>query len=639
MDNSLLNPVSTYNKTLKDSEEKNANEYFDKLVEKSAIDVELNRKTCKQYYDLCSLRDNSAKKVRSYKVQKAWLIVLACFSCITAVVFVILAFMGNVMWYIGLIAGLAGIGLMVFSILWIVKKINKALKNQEAILADLTKQCNQKEEEARLQMQPLNSLFDWNMQTEVFSATAPKVQLDKYFDWKKLDLLSRRFNYDEERSASSSIYYVQSGSIDGNPIVIERDFDQKMGKKVYTGTRVVTYTVTVRDSQGHIRTETRSQTLVATVEKPYPTYDYSSYLFYGNDAAPDLSFKRTGSGLINKSEKDFDKIVRKKDNKIIKMSQKAVVYDKDGSTFTAMANMDFEVLFNALDRDQEVQFRMLFTPLAQAGELEIIKKSPYGDDFTFIKSKKLNCIRATHFEKMDIYGNPANYYDFDVDKSRKKFVDYNVSYFKGVFFLLAPILAIPLYEDNKPIEFIYKSKYKSNYTASEQEVMANSFGDNVFTPLGAITPTIIKANFSSKIKDFDEILVDGHAFKGEKRYDVVPVAAMNGGIYDVTVPWIEYIPIQKSTYMEMKRIGTTQKEYKDNVLQGKLGGLLAQLSAGGSSISFQRGMLAFIPKSRITEENADLFDEYQEDQFVTAGISSKLKEMDNLVDKLDKENK
>lgn len=639
MDTSLLSPVSTYNKTLKDSEEKNANEYFNKLVEKSKMDVELNRKTCKQYYDLCYLRDNSAKKVRSYKAKRVWLILLACFSGILAVTFIILSATQVLPWFVGLIIGLVGAGLVVFSILWIVKKINKALKNQEAILADLTNQCNQKLNEAQLQMQPLNSLFDWNMQTEVFSTTAPKVQLDKYFDWKKLDLMSRRFNYDENRTDKSSIYYVQSGSINGNPIVIERDFDQKMGTKVYTGSRTITYTVTVRDSQGHTRTETRSQVLTASVKKPYPTYDYSSYLFYGNDAAPDLSFKRTATGLINKTEKDFDKIVRKKDNKVIKMSQKAVVYDRDGSTFTAMSNMDFEVLFNALDRDQEVQFRLLFTPLAQAGELELIKKGPYGDDFSFIKSKKLNCIRATHFEGMDIYGNPANFYDFDVDKSKKKFVDYNVNYFKGVFFLLAPILAIPLYEDHKPVEFIYKSKYESNYTTSEQEVMANSFGNNVFTPGGAITPTILKANFSAKIRDFDEVRVDGHAFKGEKRYDVVAVTASNGRIYDVTVPWTEYIPIQKSTYMGIKRIGTTQKEYKENVLQGKLGGLLNQLSGGGNSVSFQRGMLAFIPKSRMTEANAEEFDKTQEDQFVTAGIFDKLKEMEQMVEKLDKENK
>ena len=65
---------------------------------------------------------------------------------------------------------------------------------------------------------------------------------------------------------------------------------------------------------------------------------------------------------------------------------------EDGGNFQALANEEFDAQFNALDRNNEVEFRVLFTPLAQSNYKDIFENSPYGDDFLFsinnVKSMK-----------------------------------------------------------------------------------------------------------------------------------------------------------------------------------------------------------------------------------------------------------
>ena len=57
-----------------------------------------------------------------------------------------------------------------------------------------------------------------------------------------------------------------------------------------------------------------------------------------------------------------------------------------------MANRAFEVLFHAVDRDHPIQFRLLFTPLAQEQTVKLLRDREigYGDDFAFRKSRMMN---------------------------------------------------------------------------------------------------------------------------------------------------------------------------------------------------------------------------------------------------------
>ena len=69
--------------------------------------------------------------------------------------------------------------------------------------------------------------------------------------------------------------------------------------------------------------------------------------------------------------------------------------------FNRLPNEEFEALFMALDRDNEVEFRLLFTPLAQKNMISILraKNVGFGDDFIFKKRKELNYIKSMHMGK------------------------------------------------------------------------------------------------------------------------------------------------------------------------------------------------------------------------------------------------
>lgn len=62
------------------------------------------------------------------------------------------------------------------------------------------------------------------------------------------------------------------------------------------------------------------------------------------------------------NERQLEKYVKRETKKLEQKEEKAT---KNGENFTVMANNEFDALFNGDDRDNEVEFRLLFTPLAQ----------------------------------------------------------------------------------------------------------------------------------------------------------------------------------------------------------------------------------------------------------------------------------
>ena len=64
---------------------------------------------------------------------------------------------------------------------------------------------------------------------------------------------------------------------------------------------------------------------------------------------------------------------------------------------------------------------------------------------------------------------------------------------EALYFDLAPLLCIPLYQQYKPVEYIYDDIFHSNYNAFESETIANTMDGNIFKPEDAITEQILKA--------------------------------------------------------------------------------------------------------------------------------------------------
>ena len=115
-----------------------------------------------------------------------------------------------------------------------------------------------------------------------------------------------------------------------------------MGSQVYHGHKTIYWTEYYYDSHGNRHSRSRSQTLHAALEKPKPFYDTVTTLTYCAQAGDNLSFSRNAKHYEKKDSKEIERIVRKGERNLKKLTDEAI---KKNSDFMAMANTTFEVLF------------------------------------------------------------------------------------------------------------------------------------------------------------------------------------------------------------------------------------------------------------------------------------------------------
>lgn len=606
-DDSILEPLDKYNSLFKNLHHENAEKYFDELVKKSGINTEENKTTVKKYQTELSQAKFWEKKENSIRGVKVFLIIIAIALIIAAIVFIYkgATYNGSGLpnWLCFIIGGASVVGTIAIFVS-IKKKINKVINSRKAKKEGHLEAANKYLKVAWDQMACLNATYDWNIPARIIDRTTKLIKLDDVFDCDKYEYLHEKYNLEEITDTHTSVNYVQSGSIVGNPFVLLNTYNQNMVNHTYSGSLVIHWTTTERDSKGHSRTVHHSQTLVATLVKPVPNYYYDTRLVYGCDAAPDLSFGHEPMNIKNKSEKQIEKIVKKGTKEFEKKEEKAT---SSGKNFTMMANNEFDVLFNGDDRDNEVQFRVLFTPLAQTNMLKLLKsKEPYGDDFYFYKRKCLNYIISAHSQNIDYHCDPTRFYNYDIIDAKNKFINYNDTFFRGLYFDLAPLLSIPAYQQIKTHEYIYQTPYRANITSFEQESLANRFDKNILKHKESATDTIIKARFERKCGDSDIVNAEAHSFKAIEHVDFVSKLGGDGRMHAVPVKWYEYIPIVKTTTMEIGNTKQTMSEYNENKNNNSFSQFMSQYSKN-SAIIYERGLVATLLQDNISNDVLDKF--------------------------------
>jgi len=606
----FLEPQKSY-KQLSEINEKEICDFFDDLVEKSGINVEENRATVKKIDETQQEIDDQSKILN----QKRGSISLVTTLCVIGIIGSIIAILvgiyqeGNFLFY--LIPGLI-IAACIFFMIFIRKKLNPIINAAEESLSKLQKQKQELIKEAYAQTKPLCDLFDWNMSNKLFTKTIPIINLDDYFNMGQYQFLHDRYGFDEDRSTDTSTLFVQSGTILGNPFVIKRDLNQSWVEQKYTGSLTIYWTTTSFDSEGHVHTHHHSETLYASVYKPMPNYYTNTTLIYGNEAAPDLSFSRHPTRLSFSSEKEEDKYMRKLDKKLDEMTAEAT---KTGRKFTRMSNTDFEGYFNALDRDNPVQFRLLFTPLAQLNFLKLLKAkdTPFGDDFTFIKVKKLNAISSGHSQTFDYSGDPSHYNSYNFDEIENQFKEYNKTYFKYLYYDFVPLMSIPLYQQTKTREYIYGQDYDTNITSYETEVLANSYDPAIFKHPKTATQVILKREFVEKEDGTDYDRIHAYSYRVERRVEYVSTLGGDGEFHMVPVPWDEYLPVEKTTDFSVQSCNTSRQRFDNCYRNGALDSFLS-LCKNGNGIMYQRGILSLLNKQKFDGKALNnLLDKEKED--------------------------
>ena len=600
----LLEPAKLFKSTIKPMHRENAEEFFEQLVADSNLDVELNKLTNKKIREKGKQIDNHSKALKKKRALKGFSIFLTIVGFAAAIILIIMAIKAgsgedNTLKII--IACVSAVIAIVF--IFVAIKASKAIKKLTQDVDALEKMRNSLITEAYGQMEELNNSFDWHIPAKLFTKTIPLIQLDPYFDETKYQMLHEKYDFNGNPEANISTVFVQSGSILGNPFLIEKNYIQEMRNVTYTGSITISWTTTYKDSEGHVHTQTHTEILTASVEKPAPYYYYDTMLVYGNDAAANLSFSRVPSNANKMNEKQLQKFIDSYDAKLDKMTQKSI---SKGTNFQRLGNNEFEALFNALDRNNNIEFRLLFTPLAQKNMVNLItSKEPYGDDFYFVKRKNLNYIKSIHSQNTDFTGDPeifSNYYDYEA--SKKFFLDYNDAYMQSLYYDLAPIMSIPLYQQHAAQEYIYKGTLTRNITEMETEVMANSFDPLDFKPADAVTDVILKTELVSKQNEADVNRVYAHSFRSIRHVDYFSKLGGDGSMHDIPVEWIEYIPVTKTSTIVVQNPQATRKEYRNNTNNETFKQFLSRFTSNNDMI-YKKGFISFLGLDNVGSYNGN----------------------------------
>ena len=376
-----------------------------------------------------------------------------------------------------------------------------------------------------------------------------------------------------------------SGKYTDNPFFFERYIKETMGTQLYVGSTVIHWTSTYRDSEGRTRTRHHSQTLTASVTKPKPFYSVSTDLHYGNQVAPNLCFTREPTHCENLDEKEFGKLVKDKEKELERLESQAL---KNGENFTAMANTEFDGVFGAFDRSHEQQYRLLFTVLAQTDMIKLLRsKEGFGDDFRFVKRGRHNVISSEHAENWQMYTHVSAFYSYDVDLFKKSFVDFSAKYFKSLYFDFAPLLTIPAYQMD-PATSLDGLVDDKAFTHKDYEAIVNRIGREKFAHPDAATETILKTEYIASFGNTDKVNVRALSYATVPRIDVVTRLGGDGMIHPIDIHWIEYVPIERVSTVDIRKVKGVSAEDFD-----KKSDALSKLN-GASGVGFYHGLLACI---------------------------------------------
>ena len=545
-------------------------EKFKELTKRSGVDVGANRALVSEIKNLQRQADSASAKKTCY----GWLMAIG--------------FVGAVVALIGAVAmsgtdsqtlGLCVLGVIVGLALGIV--MVHLFKAVAELLDGLLSRIATKKGLAWKQMEPLNRLYTWDITVKLIEATVPRLEFDPYFTIDRLASLHGQFGWEDSFNDGKSIIFAQSGVINGNPFVFGQYLDMEWREKTYEGTKEISWTEWEEGPDGKMHRVRKCETLRAYVTKPIPVYSEQKLLIYGNDAASNLSFSRQPSGLTG-TEGELWSAIRKK-WRLSRLKAYSRHLDDD-SNFTLMSNHEFETWFHAKDRDNEVEFRLLFTPVAQAQMLNLMKDTMvgYGDDFTFIKQRKVNVLFSKHLSEATIDTDPSRFHNWDYDAAYSFFTQFNERYFKDAYFALAPLLSVPLYQQMRPHDDIWKGVYGHKISSFwEHEAIANYHGESRFEHPSCVTRSILKTHVIQQEDGESTVAVTAYGYRGVERVDYEEVFGGDGNWHEVPVSWVEYLPVQRTSNMCISERGTPSDMFR-------------QRTAASNESAFRRSIFSFI---------------------------------------------
>lgn len=554
MDLSVMSPMDYYTKEARAKHEALCEEHFQDLLSKSRIDVNANREAAEAYRAQMKIVDALNGKIRKLNVLRGFMI---AFMVIAAVAAIVVAVIDSIPIELRIIIPTACAIIFTVLLLVVLLKINKLIRGYDLEEDGEREKANRHLARANEIIAPLIALFREDDVLRLIEKTLPSIKFERRLSTDLVEDMSVNYDFSDFSEGRCSSVDTVSGRISGNPFFFDRLLEETLGTETYHGYLTIHWTTTYRDSDGKMRTRHHSQTLHATVTKPKPYYSIKTRLHYGNQAAPDLSFSRDADHVEDLSEKKLERLVKSGEGKLAKRARESL---EEGGNFTEMANTKFEVLFDALDRDHEQQFRLMFTPLAQNDMVKLItSEEGYGDDFAFIKRRRHNVIISEHMQSWVMDTHVSNYASYDVDILHTKFISCSKEYFKSVYFDFAPLLTVPAYQ-HAPVPSMAKAKEDRAYTHKEYEVVANEMGRTLFAHPDTATDVVLKTEHVATYGGTERVEVTAYSWGAIPRLDYVPMFGGDGRMHSVPVHWVEYYPLERVSQIEIRDVRNAEDE-------------------------------------------------------------------------------
>ena len=564
-----FDPVDYYSLSLKGKAETVATELFDKKLKDSKVDEPANEQLYRKLTRAREQHKEETRRENNFKTWRAVVLVLCILFFFAAVIGIVLLAADSEKKILGIsltltIAGLVlGIGFIVL----LTKYFAPRMQAMEEAFKRRAKDIDQMAAQCREQVAPLANQFRWDDIYQVFDKTTEMFRLDRVLDSKKFGLLEDLYEYsDLAMEPTTSVLGVVSGSIATNPFIKVKILSQTMYDCPYTGSITISWTTTHYDSEGHLHTDFHTQVLTATTYHPAPQYGDMVYTIYGNEAAPGLRFTRTAKDLDYSDSKAVEKFVKSEEKEMRKRSEESVSQG-NGRGFTPMHNTRFEALWGAYDRNNEVEFRLLFTPLAQQNMEEVLSnknKDGYGDDFNFYKVNKINIVCSNHAQGMGLF-NPELYESFErIADVRENFIQLMTTKFKSLYFDLAPILAIPLYQMTDAGDYEYSRRAPDSISDYEAMEMVNQFSESFFEPEGAATKQIRRVVYQGTKGKTDSFQVVSRAFSRHQEVEHVTKVGGDGLPHVIPIQYYVYDPVERKRDISIRRMGdvSLRRDYR-----------------------------------------------------------------------------
>lgn len=555
MENKLWDPLDFYLTEGRDRYSQYAKESFKQHLQESGVDEQENQLLAEVYESI----DKECKELKNGKNLRIVYGILAGLLIILGIGFLIASEEDPVFLIIGCCLVLVG-GL------WLFGKVVPDFKSLGEKLTEKTEEAEHLLVPPRTQLERLDSFFATDESLRFTEKTIPELHFHSFCSRQHQSCLEA-LDFRHSADSSVSVTNTLAGDFRGNPFLFTTVLQHTMRNHKYTGTKTIHWEEkqerevqkerTYTDSNGQTQTEyytvketvmiPRSQTLKAYVTAPEPYYSKTSSLGYGHPMAPDLCFSRYPKHIQNKSAERIQSQVIRKGRTLRNKSERAI---KKGQEFMMMANEEFEVLFGATDRNNDHQFRLLFTPQAQKNMIALLKDSSLiGDEFSFHKHGKYNTISCDEWLLKEA---PTHYHDYSVQEARKNYLEHHQAYFRRLFGTFAPLLAIPGYQEPFSLISQGESVEKGHFAECEHEAMANQLPLNQLVTWDTKTAAILKTRLIGTDTEKDLVEVTARGYTTRNRVETIEVEGEDGEDHDVDVHWVEYIPRVKTTTISIE---------------------------------------------------------------------------------------